>query len=189
MKRIVRFLTPSVMLLACVSPALSFSLTGSFSREIFDAVEAVRTRLNAAREPKGAEFAISTFDKRIVDSFGVAWRRSGNGSSSVEGVVLILRGANLSYIPRELGATNEYKRFTFAWHPATIAIVHTHPNTSDPQPHDEDILAADKHRVPVFTITNRGMFVYDPGTKKISRVMDSLDWLEPAKWVKAALGR
>lgn len=34
----------------------------------------------------------------------------------------------------------------------------------------------------VFTITQRGMYVYDPDSKKISTVKDGPDWLESAKW-------
>jgi hypothetical protein len=90
---------------------------------------------------------------------------------------------------REMGATNEHKQFTFRWHPATIAIVHTHPNTSDPKPQDEDIAVADKHKVPIFTITNRGMYVYDPATKTRSKVMRDLDWLDISNWTKGPLAK
>jgi hypothetical protein len=88
------------------------------------------------------------------------------------------------YISREMGATNEHKRFTFRWHPATIAIVHTHPNTSDPRPQKEDMLVADKYQVPIFTITSRGMYVYDPLSRKVSKVMSNLDWLDISNWNK-----
>src|SRR5436190_13638261 len=95
--------------------------------------------------------------------------------------------ADGTFSARDMGATNEYKQFTFPWHPATIAIVHTHPNKSDPQPCGVDLAAADKYRVPIFTITSRGMFVYDPDTKKISKVMNNLDWLDQSRWSKTFL--
>ena len=95
---------------------------------------------------------------------------------------MILRTPNGGYAGQELGATNENKQFTFRWRPETIAIVHTHPNTSNPKPQDEDIAVADRHNVPIFTITSRGMYVYDPGTKTLSKVMRDLDWLEYSKW-------
>ncbi len=88
-----------------------------------------------------------------------------------------------------MGATNENRQFTFSWHPATIAIVHTHPNASDPKPQDEDIAVADRHHVPIFTITSRGMYVYDPGTRKLSKVMSNLDWLEVSNWRKRPLAK
>jgi len=88
-----------------------------------------------------------------------------------------------------MGSTNEYKRFTFAWHPAAVAIVHTHPNSADPKPCSEDLAVADKHGVPVFTITSRGMYVYDPGTRKISKVMQGLDWLDQSSWSKGLFAK
>jgi hypothetical protein len=188
MKRIVELAGSALLLAAAVAPALSLNLTASFCNAL-SATVATRTHPGSARTLKGAAFAISTFDERIVEAFSSAWQRSGNGISSCEGVVLILRMADGTYSAREMGSTNEYKRFTFRWHPATIAIVHTHPSDADPKPHDEDIVAADKHGVPIFTITSRGMYVYDPVTKKTSLVMQNLDWLDPSKWSKAAYGK
>ena len=89
-----------------------------------------------------------------------------------------------SYSARLPNPTNEYKSFTFAWHPATIAIVHTHPNGSPPRPEDGDITAADRYKVPIFTLTMQGMFVYDPATRKITRILHGLLWREDAAWEK-----
>jgi hypothetical protein len=136
-----------------------------------------------------ADFVISKFDKSVVESFGKAWMRVGDGSLPKESVVLILRMYDGSYRARDLGSTNEHKQFTFRWHPATIAIVHTHPNNSDPKPQHDDIAVADKFHVPIFTITSRGMYVYDPGTGKLSTVMRNLDWLDSSRWTKAVLAR
>ena len=187
MKRIVPFLTSALVLTALTAPALSFNISASLYAALSDAVEASRTHrdLNAL----SADFAISKFDKTIVESFGTAWMRAGDGSLPSESVVLILRMYDGSYRARDLGSTNEHKQFTFRWHPATIAIVHTHPNSSDPKPQYDDRAVADKFHVPVFTITNRGMYVYDPGTKKLSRVMRDLDWLDASRWTKAVLAR
>jgi hypothetical protein len=178
MKRIVRLITATVALTAAAIPAHSFSLSVGVSRSLLDAVAATRTRTSA-------DYAMSKVDKGIVKAFEKAWQRSGDGTSSLEGVVLILRMADGSFSGRDMGSTNEYKRFTFPWHPAAIAIVHTHPNASDPKPCGEDIVAADKRGVPVFTITRRGMYVYDPGTRKISKVMNGLDWLDQSSWSNA----
>jgi hypothetical protein len=73
--------------------------------------------------------------------------------------------------------TNEYKKCTFKWNAAAIAIVHTHPNGSDPKPAEQDRQVADKYDVPNFTLTLSGMYVYDPATKKTSKVLNGLDWL------------
>ena len=74
------------------------------------------------------------------------------------------------------------KRFTFGWTDDIIAVVHTHPNGYDPKPTGKDLLLADRFRIPIFTLTQRGMYVYDPETRKISVVQDGLDWLAASKW-------
>lgn len=177
MKRIVPLLGLALALTAAVTPAHSFNITASFSRALSIAAE-----MSRAHPIPVVEHAISTFDRGVVEAFGKAWRRSSNGTSGTEGVVLVLRKAGGGYDGRDMGATNEHQQFTFRWRPATIAIVHTHPNVSDPKPHRDDLAVADKYGVPIFTITSRGMYAYDPGTKKISKVLDNLDWLDASKF-------
>ncbi len=130
------------------------------------------------------DFVLSKFNDSIIHEFREAWRSTGNGTTTKESVVLILRMANGTYSARSQGTTNEYKSFTFNWHPATIAIVHTHPNSSSPKPQAADLQVADKLGVLMFTITSRGMYLYDPSTKKITRIQQGLDWLEPSSWMK-----
>lgn len=130
------------------------------------------------------DFVLSKFDDRVVDKFREAWRSSGNGTTTQESVLLILRMADGTYSARSMGLTNEYKSFTFHWHPGAVAIVHTHPNSSSPRPQPPDIQVADKFGVLMFTITSRGMYLYDPSTKKITRVQDDLNWLEHDCWAK-----
>ena len=179
MKRIVKCLSPA-LILAFSAPVLALNITTGLYASLSNAVEVART--HAVTTNISADFAISKFDSAIVEAFGRAWRRVGNGTLSEESVVLILRMADGSFSGRDLGQTHEHKQFTFRWHPATIAIVHTHPNSSSARPQDEDITVANKFRVPIFTITSRGMWVYDPVTRKTSKVMDNLDWLEISKF-------
>lgn len=186
MRKTVRIIIALAFAAAAAIPAHSFNLTVGVSRALLDAVAAHRTNSTALSR---ADYVISKVDSGIVKAFERAWQRSALGTSSLEGVVLILRMADGSFSGKDMGSSNEYKSFTFPWHPAAIAIVHTHPNTSDPQPCDADLVAADKHNVPIFTITRRGMFVYDPVTRKISKVMNNLDWLDPSRWSKTIIGK
>lgn len=147
------------------------------------AAETVRPdRVNRATFDKTVPFVLSTFDPGIVDEFRRAWSRAGAGTINSESVLLILRMANGGYSARSMGFSNEYRSFTFPWHPATVAIVHTHPNKSSARPLGQDLSVADKYCVPIFTITNRGMYVYDPATKTISMIREGLDWLDSSKW-------
>lgn len=182
MKWAAQFLTSIVVLAIQAVPSQSLSVIAGLSDALSEAISISRAHSKPGRVLTSADFAVSKFDKQMVDAFGKAWRHSESGTSPLEGVVLILRTGDGGYSGRELGSTNEHRRFTFRWQPGTIAIVHTHPNSSDPKPQGEDLVIADKFRVPVFTITSRGMYVYDPGTKKITKIMKNLEWLEESKF-------
>ncbi|HKP87648.1 MAG TPA: hypothetical protein VJZ26_16225 [Blastocatellia bacterium] len=133
---------------------------------------------------RSKEFIMSKFDADAIEKFGEAWKSTGNGTTSKERVILILRMADGSYGARLQRITNEYKSCAFSWHPATVAVVHTHPNNSDPKPQGADIQIADKYGVLMFTITARGMYLYDPSAKKTTKVQEGLDWLNSASWEK-----
>jgi len=181
MKFIARLLTWVLMITGQAAPSLSLNITAGLSEALSEVVKASHAHPNTPRFLK-AEFVISKFDKQIVEAFAKAWQHSESGTSGLEGVVLIVRMADGSYNGIELGRTNEHKKFTFRWQAGTIAIVHTHPNSSDPKPQQDDLGVADKFGVPIFTITNRGMYVYDPSNKRTSKVIKDLDWLDATKF-------
>jgi len=132
---------------------------------------------------------LSGIDEAVVKEFRTAWKVSGSGIMKREGVVLLYRMPGGSIKARSQGCSNEYRQFTFPWKPNIIAVVHTHPNDSDPRPTREDSRVADRFAVPIFTITRRGMFVYDPATKKVSRLFKNLDWLKPPANIQVSTGK
>lgn len=119
------------------------------------------------------------FAELVSKELQKAWIISGVGTTARESVVLIFRMWDGSYRAKLQPSTNQYKSCTFKWNPAAIAIVHTHPNDSDPKPGEQDRQVADKYGVPNFTITTSGMYVYDPAAKKTSKVLDGLAWMNP----------
>ncbi|HET9533629.1 MAG TPA: hypothetical protein VFQ92_24985 [Blastocatellia bacterium] len=139
-----------------------------------------------ARKPA---FDLSKIDDSVLESFKKAWRVSKAGTMGIEGVVLVFLNGDGSYYGESQGQTNQYKAFTFTWRPNAIAIVHNHPNTSDPRPHHEDIKLADRLKVPIITLTNRGMYMYDPGTKEITKVLDGVEWLDFPRAYQQRLAR
>ena len=141
----------------------------------------VVSQAQVARPP----FTLSRIDSKIVKKFHEAWSISFNGSSDVEGVVLIFLNADGSYRGVTLGRTNENRQFTFKWDPDVIAVVHTHPSRLNPEPGGGDIPLADRFGVPIFTITLKGMFMYDPTTKTISKIKDCLGWLDQSRWTQS----
>jgi hypothetical protein len=127
-------------------------------------------------------FIISKIDAAAAKEFQEAWHVSRNGSDGFEGLVLVYPTTDGSISARSQGKSAEQKHFTFGWTSNIIAVVHTHPNGVDPKPAGDDLRLADRFGVPVFTITQRGMYVYDPESRKTSMVQAGLDWLESAKW-------
>jgi hypothetical protein len=127
-------------------------------------------------------FIISKIDAAAAIVFQQAWHVSRNGSDGFEGLVLVYPTLDGSILAKSQGKSAEQKHFTFGWTANIIAVVHTHPNGVDPKPAGEDLRLADRFGVPVFTITQRGMYVYDPESRKISMVQAGLDWLESPKW-------
>jgi hypothetical protein len=148
---------------------------------ICHAVSSLAQTKNGSHGVKTA-FIISKIDTAAAKVFQEAWHVSRNGSDGFEGLVLVYATTDGAIISRSQGKSAEQKHFTFAWTSNIIAVVHTHPNGVDPKPAGDDLRLADRFGVPVFTITQRGMYVYDPQSRKISMVQAGLDWLESAKW-------
>ena len=131
-------------------------------------------------------FELSRIGTDNIKEFEKAWNISNNGTSGREGLVLLFQAFDGGYMARLQRKTNELRQVTFTWVPNAIAVVHTHPNRNDPKPSNIDMQLADKFKVPMITITLHGMFVYDPETKRTTRVLDGLDWLDSSKWAKLA---
>ena len=127
-------------------------------------------------------FELSRIDEDVVTQFQKAWVMSNNGTNGREGLVLIFRMQDGGYVARLHRKTNEQRQVTFSWYSNIIAVVHTHPNGTDPRPSEGDKRIADRYNVPMFTITIRGMYVYDPAIKNTNLVQPGLDWLDLNKW-------
>ena len=135
-------------------------------------------------EPAGTRtsFDLSKIDEGVTEQFKKAWEYSRCGTAYVEGLVFIFKNSDGSYRARALPPNNEFDKLTFKWDPDAIGIVHTHPTNCNPRPTTNDMQLADRYRVPMFTITLDGMYMYDPNTKRITKVQENLDWLKASKW-------
>jgi len=121
-------------------------------------------------------------EESILAEFHKAWSLSAEGISGREGVVLIFRMEDGRYRGVLQGYTNEYQKLTFGWRANVVAIVHTHPNSTDPKPSQGDQRLSVERDVPIFTISTAGMFAYSPDTKTISKVVNGLEWLKISTW-------
>ena len=131
-------------------------------------------------------FQLSRIDKSIVREFEKAWWISSNGTNGKEGAVLIFQSLSGTYFAKVQRKTNEQRKVSFTWVPSAIAIVHTHPNKSDPRPSQDDMKLADRLNVTMFTISVHGMWAYNPATGKTTLVHQGLDWLDAGKWTRRA---
>jgi len=125
---------------------------------------------------------LANFDNVVIGTFEKAWRASGNGSWDTEVVVLIKRRVDGTYLAELLKPTNEFQHLTFTWRASIQAIVHTHPTITNPRPSEKDIDVANQHRVPVLTLTAKGLYAYDPVSRKVLKLMSGTDWRDSAKW-------
>ena len=179
-----RTLFATIAMLTLVAPITRAQTPRNGVRAVTDQASAGKCTLTVS-ESAGAR-VLFLFDRSIVKEFNRAWRRAAAGTAAVEAVVLIVRNADGSVKAIAPAATNEYHRLSFRWQPGTVAVLHTHPNHSDPRPQPADIAIAERFQVPMFTLTIQGMFLYDPATGLISKVQNGIDWLEYSRWARDA---
>ena len=125
---------------------------------------------------------IQRIDRTAVGQFERAWTLAHGGTVDMELVVLVIRAANGTYTARVQPLSNHHKRGSFRFHSGVAAVFHTHPNSCHAQPSRFDRKLADRIRVPIATMTRRGLFVYDPVTRKTAKLMPRLEWLDAANW-------
>ena len=163
-----------------VSILLSATMAIAFASSAGEALGQEKTKSCKATTAS----VVARINEAVVEEFRKAWRVSRVGIGEIEGAVLLYQMADGSISARSQGQTNQRRKFTMVCDPDVIAIVHTHPNKSSAEPEGGDLEIADRLRIPVFTITNRGMYVYDPGSRKMSKVQDGLNWLDPTRWLR-----
>ena len=147
---------------------------------------AAQTPSTDGGRPLGARalrFVLSEIDEKLVSEFNGAWQQCVLGSKDLEAVVLLLREPNGSVKAVSAGRSTESYAFTFKWNPDIIAVFHTHPNNRNPTPQPQDIEIARRFNVPIFTLTSRGMYSYDPVTDRVTRVKSGTDWLALSSWL------
>ena len=141
----------------------------------------------AQNSPNGADrplrFVLSEIDEKLIKEFNGAWQQCVLGSKDLEAVVLLLREPNGSVRAVSAGRSTQSYAFTFKWNPDIIAVFHTHPNKRDPKPQPQDVQIARRFNVPIFTLTSRGMYAYDPITDRIARIKNGTEWLESTSWL------
>jgi hypothetical protein len=127
-------------------------------------------------------FDLAKIDRAVVTQFRKAWASAGLGNKNIEVVILIRRNRDGSYRADMDNTDKRHRSAHFAWSPSIIAVFHTHPNRASEKPSVADRKLADRFRVPIYTLTSRGIWVYDPAIRKTSRIIDGVRWLSSQNW-------
>lgn len=130
--------------------------------------------------------------KKIIDEMNNAWQRAGNGQLTTE-AGFTAEGQRNNYTIGRSHNTGQYSSLEITITTSTFALFHTHPNSKNQKPlgADQGIARGDvaqrgqngpKQPFPVYTITNRGLWVYDPSKGKNAQpqlLRPNLEWQNP----------
>jgi hypothetical protein len=117
-------------------------------------------------------------DGAVVAELRRAWIVAHAGAAPTEEVVILTPAPGGGFEAKLQPHSNLHGSSRFLLPPDAAAIFHTHPDSVLPQPSRDDRRLADRTGIPVFTLSSRGLFVYDPATGRISKLEGRLDWLE-----------
>ena len=129
--------------------------------------------------------------QNIINAMRQAWMRAGNGARNTEAGFITYRGRDGQIGTVNLPNTNQDRRISLRLSDVLpqgatlIAIFHTHPNSSSATPSTGDppsnVATANRLRVPIYVISNRGLNVYDPATRQTTELRANLDWQRPCR--------
>lgn len=110
-----------------------------------------------------------------------AWSRAGLGTYKQEaGFWIVDTPSGQSF--QDLPNTNESGTITGLRVPeGAIGLVHTHPNSMGAAPSSGDITNSNKVNIPFFVLSNRGLWVHDPGEKGSRVLRQGLNWQKPCR--------
>lgn len=134
-------------------------------------------------------------DEIIIKAMKKVWQGAALGTSNTERafVVIIDKDGKMSVDIAPF--TNQDKQVT--WKPKVpsggkiTAIFHTHPNSGGEHPSTpensmrgkeaSDTKTADSLGIPIYVISGRGLTMYDPATKKSTKLRNGTEWQKSCK--------
>ena len=122
----------------------------------------------------------------IVAAMKTAWAQSLAGMTGFE-ATFRLDGNPSDYEVVVLPYTNEYMKQKIEIIPGrTFAVFHVHPCKAEPAPSGQDKKLAHKYGLKIVTIHLRGLYEYDPVTRKTTKLRNGIDWINPVERAYAA---
>jgi hypothetical protein len=59
----------------------------------------------------------------------------------------------------------------------TFALFHVHTSLAEPEPSPADRAISERYMLRMFTIHSRGLYEYDPSTKKTTQLREGIEWM------------
>jgi len=119
-------------------------------------------------------------DPRVVRAMQSVWMESSYGALNVE-AAFRLDGSPSRYRIVAAPPTNAAQQQTVPIIAgATFAVCHVHPTRTRPEPSQADRSIADRFHLKIYTIHVRGLYEYDPVTRRTTRLRGGVDWMARA---------
>lgn len=131
----------------------------------------------------------------VIKAMKKAWQGAALGTASTERAFVVIKGEEGEISVDIAPFTNQNKQVT--WKPKVpkggriIAIFHTHPNSGGENPSTpensvlgkeaSDTKTADALGIPIYVISSRGLTMYDPATKKNTKLRNNKEWGKSCK--------
>jgi hypothetical protein len=113
-------------------------------------------------------------DPRVLEAAADSWRDAGFGFLEEEAGFCAIRKAlpegGCTIEIERLPTTGERRQISFTLNPYCVGIFHTHPHSTDPKPSTGDRKVADRVKRLMFTISQKGIYRYDPFQKTLEHV-------------------
>jgi len=135
------------------------------------------------------DFQLKNMNSTLVAQLKQAWQAAGKGSSNHEAAVIIVQQPDSSYQAILVFDQEGFQTIRLEVPPHAVAIFHTHPNHAGGEPSLADRRNSDLLSIPNFTLTDRGVWVYDPHTRRTSRIHYKLAWLDAKNWQELEMPR
>lgn len=128
----------------------------------------------------------------VIEAMKKAWGQSSAGRSGVEAGFRLDGKSDTEFNVHPTPFTNQVMQQSMQITGLTFAIFHVHPNGSQPEPSPGDrSIGGSKNSesggIMMYTMSQQGLYVYNPETKETSKVRDGLDWTKPCDPVEVGI--
>jgi hypothetical protein len=110
----------------------------------------------------------------VVSAMDKIWQESDNGRSGKETAFTVIgdRVEMAEY-------SNVENQADIKIHENTTALFHVHPHGTDPKPSVKDQKIAEKYGIEIYTVSDQGLFKYDPESHITLQFKLGTDWTKP----------